>query len=110
MSYKQRERKRRKKAAMAKEQSRARARPARSGSSPSAWWLTVVTRDTCCAKCAGILRTEGEMVYRATPREALCKLCAEDLGICARPSTRWELSRRRVREPGLGSRPAVQGP
>lgn len=60
------------------------------------WYLTIVKRDTCCARCAGILRIGAEMVYRHTPREALCKLCAEsNPEIRPRPSTSWESSRRR---------------
>jgi len=59
------------------------------------WFLTIVTRKTCCAKCAGILNIGGEMVYRHTPREARCKLCAElDPDVKPRPSTSWERSRR----------------
>ena len=59
------------------------------------WFLTVVKRKTCCAKCAGILNIGSEMVYRHTPREARCKLCAEmDPDVKPRPSTSWERSRR----------------
>ena len=59
------------------------------------WYLTVVKRKTCCAKCAGILSVGGEMVYRHTPREALCKSCAElDPNVRPRPSATWERARR----------------
>jgi hypothetical protein len=51
MGFKQRERNRRKKAAIATAQRRARA----AGKS-NRRWLTRVTRDTCCARCGGILR------------------------------------------------------
>lgn len=64
-------------------------------------YLTIVKRKTCCARCAGILKIGAEMVYRHTPREALCKLCAEsDTAIRVRPSTRWESENRRARASG----------
>lgn len=91
MGFKQREKKRTKKAAIAAAQLRARS----SGSSASKWWLTLVTRDTCCARCAGILRSGREMVYRRSPREALCVSCAgDDPSIRFRPSAAWEERRR----------------
>lgn len=87
MSFKTRERKRTKRIAVTAAQTQAR----RSGSSSARWYLTIVSRDTCCARCAGMLRVGREMVYRATPREALCPLCAElDPTIRPRPSVRWE--------------------
>lgn len=62
------------------------------------WYLTICTRDTCCARCAGVLRIGGEMVYRHTPRESLCVLCSElDSAIKPRPSTSWESASRRAR-------------
>ncbi len=55
------------------------------------YWLTIVKRNTCCARCAGLLRVRREMVYRHTPREALCVLCAErDPNVRFRPSVAWE--------------------
>ena len=63
-------------------------------------YLTIVTRKTCCARCAGLLKLGAEMVYRHTPREALCTLCATaDPSIHARPSTRWTDQRRRAPRP-----------
>jgi hypothetical protein len=58
------------------------------------WYVTVVKRKTCCAKCAKILNLGDEMVYRHTPREARCKPCAElDPNIKPRPSQSWERTR-----------------
>jgi hypothetical protein len=56
------------------------------------WYLTIVKRKTCCANpaCGGILEIGREMVYRHTPREALCKSCADERGIKPRVSTSWE--------------------
>lgn len=93
MAFKQREKKRKAKAKM--ESSRRAARV--SGSAASKWWLTVVTRDTCCARCAGVLRIGRPLVYRAVPREALCQECAEGAGIRARPSVAWERARMKGR-------------
>jgi len=90
MGFKQRESKRKKRAAVAASQRTAR----ESGSSARKWWLTLVTKDTCCARCAGVLRAGREMVYRHAPREALCLPCAEADGLCYRPSVRWERARR----------------
>jgi hypothetical protein len=87
MAFKQREKKRRKKAAMLAAQ-----KSARSSGKSQGWWLTLVSRDTCCARCGSILRKGREMVYRAEPREARCKLCADRLSY--RPSVRWERERR----------------
>lgn len=62
------------------------------------WYLTIVTRKTCCARCGGILEIGREMVYRHTPREALCRLCVEmDPVIKPRPSTSWEKHRASAR-------------
>jgi hypothetical protein len=84
-----------KKAAVARDRKQGR----RSGSSAGQWWLTPVLRDTCCAKCAGLLRRgKKDMVYRHRPREALCIDCAEDLGVSFRPSARWEERRLRRRK------------
>jgi hypothetical protein len=63
------------------------------------WYLTIVKRKTSCVRCAGVLNRGKEMVYRHTPRTALCKLCAEsDQAIEVRPSTSWEKRRRRSRK------------
>lgn len=95
MGYKQRERRRKRRAAVAGAQREARS----SGSSAEKWWLTVVSKATCCARCGGMLRKGREMVYRHTPREALCLGCAEDAEIKWRPSARWEQARRHGRRP-----------
>jgi hypothetical protein len=88
VGYRQRERKRRKSAAVVGAQRESR----RTGSSARKWWLTVVGETTtCCARCGGVLRSGREMVYRHTPREALCVSCAErDPLVKWRPSRRWE--------------------
>jgi hypothetical protein len=89
VAFQQRQKKRRAKAA----QAGSRAAQRSSGSKSSLWWLTIVKRDTCCARCAGMLRVGRPMVYCASPREALCEPCAESRGIYARPSTAWEKQR-----------------
>ena len=96
MSYKSREAKRRKRAALnTAQQGQARDRKARRpASTPGKWWLTITSRVTCCARCAGILREGREMVFRKVPQEALCVACADRAGIHYRPSARWEQSRR----------------
>lgn len=94
MGFKQRERKRKKKAASSKAQSESR----ESGSSAAKWWLTVVSTDTCCARCAGMLRVDREMVYRHAPREALCVRCADREKVYYRPSLRWEQQARARRK------------
>jgi hypothetical protein len=95
MGFKQRERKRKKKVAILAAQRQSRV----TRSSAGRWWLTIVVRTTCCAACGGVLRVGREMVYRHTPREALCRLCAEDKGLSWRPSARleeaWTKARRR---------------
>lgn len=57
-------------------------------------YLTIVSRTCSCNDCGGRLQ-EGrdEFVYRHTPREVLCKRCADRRGIRPRPSRRWELAR-----------------
>jgi len=88
MSYRTRQRKRAIRAAKAKNRKVIAGR----------WYLTIVKRKTCCARCAGILKIGDVMVYRHTPREARCKQCAEsDPDVKARPSTRWEAETRRAR-------------
>ena len=100
MGFKQRERKRKRKAAMNTAQAKARA----SGSSSGRWWLTLATKTTCCANpdCALILREGRELVYRATPRTALCLPCADRSHTKYRCSTRWqaEHDRKRARKVG----------
>jgi hypothetical protein len=87
MGFKSRERKRRKRAATNAAQAAARA----SGSSAGKWWLTVATRDGCCARCSGVFRIGREIVYRHRPMVSLCCACAEnDPTIKPRPSLRWE--------------------
>src|SRR4051794_1624021 len=94
MGFKQRERKRKKAAATAASQRAAR----ESGSSARKSWLTIVASDTCCARCGGVLRVGREMIYRHSPREALCLPCAEaDSGLSYRPSARWERARGKSR-------------
>lgn len=85
MSFRSRQKKRKAKAAIAKNK-RAYADVIR-----GRWYLTVAKRTTCCARCGGVLREGRELVYRAEPREALCKLCAESHpeAKSARPSCRW---------------------
>jgi hypothetical protein len=87
MGFKARERKRRKRAGTKAAQAAARS----SGSSASKWWLTIATRDGCCASCGGVFRVGREIVYRHRPMEARCCACAEDdPTIKPRPSLRWE--------------------
>ena len=89
MSFKQREQKRRRRAAVITARRK-------SGTSSGKWWRTIVKRDTCCARCSGILRIGREMVYRHSPREALCLSCADAApDVTARPSIAWERWRRR---------------
>jgi hypothetical protein len=93
VGYRQREKKRKKSAAATRAQRESR----RTGSSAGKWWLTIVQTTTCCARHGGVLRVGRPMVYRHTPREALCVACAErDPSIKWRPSRSWE-ERRRVR-------------
>lgn len=52
--------------------------------------------DLLC-ECGGILNVGREMVYRHTPREALCLVCVErSPEIRARPSVAWERARRKA--------------
>lgn len=91
MGFKQRERKRKRKAATKTAQARSR----ETGSSAGRWWLTLVKQDCACARCGGVLREGGEMVYRHTPREARCVACAHRDAECRwRPSLTWEQRRR----------------
>lgn len=93
MGFRQREKKRRKRVAVVAAQHESR----RTGSSAGRWWLTIVQRATCCARCGGMLREGRAMVYRHTPREALCEACAErDPAIRWRPSRQWEEGRARL--------------
>ncbi len=100
LSFKNRQRKRKRRARMQTDQREAR----RSGSSSGKWWLTPTRTTTCCARCGGVLRPPCDMVYRRTPREALCLLCADgDPLVKWKPSLAWErrkVSGRRVRPDG----------
>ena len=87
MSFKSRQKKRMKKAAIA------RTKRTHRGLIAQRYYLTPVKRDTCCAKCAGLLRVDREMVYRKSPREALCVPCADSSQVPYRPSVRWERAR-----------------
>ena len=96
MAWKHRQAKRKKRAAIARDRKTSRT----TGSPSGKWWLTIVTRKTCCANpaCGGILREGGEMVFRKVPGATLCVPCADRAGISYRPSRRWEQSRKvRVR-------------
>jgi hypothetical protein len=56
-------------------------------------YLTLVKRKCICNACGGLLRAGKEMVYRHTPREILCTICAEHRGLAGgklRVSARWE--------------------
>jgi hypothetical protein len=88
----------RRRKAIAKRKARAAAtrnqRASRENGGSDQHWLTLVSSKTCCATCARILKPDTEMVYRHRPLEALCLLCADTAGIKARPSIRWERSRK----------------
>jgi hypothetical protein len=62
---------------------------------PERWYLTIMSRNGCCNDCGGYLREGADVVYRHTPREILCRVCADLRGIAPRPSLRWEKTRRR---------------
>ena len=91
MGYKARERKRRMKRAAA---TGAQRRSRDTASAAAKHWLTLVREDCCCNECAGILRVGRECVYRHTPREILCVVCAELQHLSSRPSVAWEQQRR----------------
>jgi hypothetical protein len=93
MSFKQRQRRRKKSEAIAAAQKAAR----RSGSAARRYWLTLLQRKGCCARCGNVLREGAEAVYRHEPREALCLRCADRERIPYRPSVRWERDRRKRR-------------
>ena len=96
MSYRSRQKKRERRAAEG--QGRHATRPARTTDTPGRWFLTLVTRTCCCARCGGVLRAGADMVYRHTPRECLCTACAHvDPAIKPRPSLKWEHTRQRSR-------------
>jgi hypothetical protein len=85
MSYKTREKKR-----AAKNRAVSATRAKHRSMIAGRHYLTFVKHKTCCARCAGILKAGGEMVYRHTPRESLCRSCAEsDPAVVVRPSERW---------------------
>jgi hypothetical protein len=89
MSYKSREKKRRARIAQLSGRREQRAKFA------DRHYLTIVSRRACCNRCGGSLREGAECVYRHTPREILCVLCADDKKIHYRPSMRWERLQRR---------------
>jgi hypothetical protein len=72
MSYKSREKKRRARIAQLSGRREQRAKFA------DRHYLTIVSRRACCNRCGGSLREGAECVYRHTPREILCVLCADD--------------------------------
>ncbi|HEX2398235.1 MAG TPA: hypothetical protein VHI73_08845 [Solirubrobacteraceae bacterium] len=56
-------------------------------------YLTLVKRKCVCNAWGGLLRAGKEMVYRHTPREILCTICAEHRGLAGsklRVSAKWE--------------------
>ena len=89
MSYKSREKKRRARIAQSN------GRREQSSKYADRHYLTVVSRPACRNRCGGSLRDGAECVYRHTPREILCVLCADDKKIHYRPSMRWERLQRK---------------
>ena len=89
MSFKSREKKRRAKLAIAK---------SRTETMAGRHYLTVVSRHCCCNECGGSLREGREAVYRHTPKEILCKRCADRGQLKPRPSLRWEKQRSKIRK------------
>jgi hypothetical protein len=92
VSFKVKEAKRQKRAAGRKRKAAIARNVARR--SEGSYFLTLVRRTTCCARCAGRLTKGREMIFRKTPQESLCIPCADRGGISYRPSTSWEESRR----------------
>jgi hypothetical protein len=92
MSFKSREKKRRAKLAISK--SRAQYQEAMA----TRHYLTIISRPCCCNECGGSLREGRECVYRHTPREILCVLCAQARKIKPRPSERWENQKKKIRQ------------
>ena len=92
MSWRARERRRKKRLALRRDKSTAR----KSGSSKRAWYLTLASSKTCCARisCRRILGVGSEIVYRHEPMEILCVPCADREQVPYRPSVRWERSRK----------------
>lgn len=102
MSYQARERKRRKKEkesvaieSMRSARSASRSSVSATTASKGKFWLTIVKKRTCCARCGLVLKVGAEMVFRYAPRESLCQPCAIDAKVRFRPSTRWVRERRR---------------
>jgi hypothetical protein len=89
MGFKQREQKRKQKVAQRSAQTEAH----RTGSAAGRWWLTIVSRDCCCNRCALTLRKGVECVYRRSPLEILCVSCGDRERIAYRPSLKWEKAR-----------------
>ena len=98
MSFKSREKKRRARLAQANGQREQRAKYA------DRYYLTIVSRAACCNRCGGSLREGAACVYRHTPREILCVVCADLERISYRPSMRWE----RQRQKSDGPRPQTR--
>jgi hypothetical protein len=92
VSFKSREKKRRAKLAIAKSQRDNKEKMA------TRHYLTIVSRHCSCNECGCSLREGRECVYRHTPREILCKRCAQARGCRPRPSERWEREQARKRQ------------
>lgn len=88
MSFKTREKQRHRKIAIAKARSEHRETMA------SRHYLTIVSRPACCNDCGGSLRRGRECVYRYSPKEILCKQCADSRELYYRPARRWEKHQR----------------
>ena len=92
MSFKSREKKRRAKLAIKKSRSNNR------DTMVGRHYLTIVSRHGSCNDCGTRLPEGGECVYRHTPREILCKRCADVRELRPRPSERWERHRHQERK------------
>lgn len=92
MSFQSREKKRRAHAAISSAQSN------RNAQTEMRWFLTVATRDCCCACCGSVIRRDRDVVFRFRPKECRCVSCADRDEISYRPSIRWEKKTIRGRE------------
>lgn len=88
MSFKSRERKRRMRAAQRT------ARQRHGEVMKGRWYLTIVKRDCCCNRCGRALRKGGDLIYRHSPKEVICTLCADREGVKFRTSRVWEMRRK----------------
>jgi RNase P subunit RPR2 len=88
LSYKQRERKRR---SLIIEKSKLESR--KTDSASEKYWLTFVSRKTCCSSCGVTLQKGKEMVFRFKPLDSLCVSCAVTQKIPYRTSALWEKNR-----------------